>query len=35
VATDRIPSGAVASELAKEGNKKAISRDLANEYSSL
>jgi hypothetical protein len=35
VATDVIPSGAIAQELAKEGSKKTISRDLGNGYSSL
>jgi hypothetical protein len=35
VATARIPSGAVASELAKEGKKKTILRDLGTANSSL
>src|SRR5580698_9582166 len=35
VATARIPSGAVASELANDGKKKTILRDLANTISSL
>ena len=33
--TARIPSGAVASELANDGKKKTILRDLANTISSL
>src|ERR1700741_5069097 len=35
VATARIPKGAVASELANDGKKKTILRDLDNEFSSL
>src|SRR5882762_8241651 len=35
VATAKIPKGAVASELAKDGKKKTILRDLDNEFSSL
>src|SRR5579859_3187606 len=35
VATARIPKGAVASELAKDGKKKTILRDLDNGFSSL
>lgn len=35
VATANIPSGAVASELAKDGKKKTILRDLGTTNSSL
>src|ERR1700741_3706354 len=35
VATAKIPKGAVASELANDGKKKTILRDLDNEFSSL
>ena len=35
VATARIPRGAVASELANDGKKKTILRDLDNGFSSL
>jgi hypothetical protein len=35
VATANIPSGAVASELAKDGKKKTILRDLGTAISSL
>jgi hypothetical protein len=35
VATARMPRGAVASELAKDGKKKTILRDFDNTYSSL
>ena len=35
VATARMPKGAVASELAKEGKKKTILRDLGNAISLL
>jgi hypothetical protein len=35
VATAKIPKGAVASELAKDGKKKTILRDLDNGFSSL